>query len=148
MDNDMTSYASLMNYIIIVLQLAIFLMVALYFIKKDLLRSIIKKMVKKDIKIEEVGLLNAVRYLLFKGIIIQVTVVLLISAFYGYTLVTPMYVSFATTVVLLVFFSFELNYKMEESTFNKTKRNVFLILSFLVTVGYFSVVLDFFSQLV
>lgn len=29
MDNDMTSYASLMNYIIIVLQLAIFLMVAL-----------------------------------------------------------------------------------------------------------------------
>lgn len=144
----MTSYASLMNYIIIVLQLAIFLMVALYFIKKDLLRSIIKKMVKKDIKIEEVGLLNAVRYLLFKGIIIQVTVVLLISAFYGYTLVTPMYVSFATTVVLLVFFSFELNYKMEESTFNKTKRNVFLILSFLVTVGYFSVVLDFFSQLV
>ncbi|MGG0726141.1 MULTISPECIES: hypothetical protein [Bacillus cereus group] len=148
MDNDMTSYASLMNYIIIVLQLAIFLMVALYFIKKDLLRSIIKKMVKKDIKIEDVGLLNAVRYLLFKGIIIQVTVVLLISAFYGYTLVTPMYVSFATTVVLLVFFSFELNYKMEESTFNKTKRNVFLILSFLVTVGYFSVVLDFFSQLV
>lgn len=144
----MTSYASLMNYIIIVLQLAIFLMVALYFIKKDLLRSIIKKMVKKDIKIEDVGLLNAVRYLLFKGIIIQVTVVLLISAFYGYTLVTPMYVSFATTVVLLVFFSFELNYKMEESTFNKTKRNVFLILSFLVTVGYFSVVLDFFSQLV
>ncbi|PGV62042.1 hypothetical protein COD94_18395 [Bacillus cereus] len=127
MDNDMTSYASLMNYIIIVLQLAIFLMVALYFIKKDLLRSIIKKMVKKDIKIEDVGLLNAVRYLLFKGIIIQVTVVLLISAFYGYTLVTPMYVSFATTVVLLVFFSFELNYKMEESTFNKTKRNVFLI---------------------
>ncbi|MFL0405695.1 hypothetical protein ACH0BP_29405 [Bacillus nitratireducens] len=64
MDNDMTSYASLMNYIIIVLQLAIFLMVALYFIKKDLSRSIIKKMVKKDIKIEDVGLLNAVRYLL------------------------------------------------------------------------------------
>ncbi|OJD68239.1 hypothetical protein [Bacillus sp. NH11B] len=62
MDNDMTSYASLMNYIIIVLQLAIFLMVALYFIKKDLLRSIIKKMVKKDIKIVDVGLLNAVRY--------------------------------------------------------------------------------------
>ncbi|EOO33055.1 hypothetical protein IKK_06051 [Bacillus mycoides] len=58
MDNDMTSYASLMNYIIIVLQLAIFLMVALYFIKKDLLRSIIKKMVKKDIKIEDVGLLK------------------------------------------------------------------------------------------
>ncbi|EOP60323.1 hypothetical protein IKQ_05967 [Bacillus cereus VDM053] len=87
MDNDMTYYASLMNYIIIVLQLAIFLMVAL----------------------------------LFKGIIIQVTVVLLKSAFYGYTLVTPMYVSFATTIVLLVFFSFELNYKMEESTFNKTK---------------------------
>ncbi|OSY02408.1 hypothetical protein S2E19_03993 [Bacillus mycoides] len=56
-----------------------------------------------------------------------------------------MYVSFTTTVVLLVFFSFELNYKMEESTFNKTKRNVLLILSFLVTVGYFSVVLDFFS---
>ncbi|EOO33056.1 hypothetical protein [Bacillus mycoides] len=82
---------------------------------------------------------------MFKGIIIQVTVVLLISAFYGYTLVTPMYVSFTTTVVLLVFFSFELNYKMEESTFNKTKRNVLLILSFLVTVGYFSVVLDFFS---
>ncbi|GLV66296.1 hypothetical protein Bmyc01_49650 [Bacillus mycoides] len=62
MDNDMTSYASLMNYIIIVLQLAIFLMVALYFIKKDLLRSIIKKMVKKNIKIVDVGLLNAVRY--------------------------------------------------------------------------------------
>lgn len=58
----MTSYASLMNYIIIVLQLAIFLMVALYFIKKDILRSIIKKMVKKDIKIVDVGLLNAVRY--------------------------------------------------------------------------------------
>lgn len=58
----MTSYASLMNYIIIVLQLAIFLMVALYFIKKDLLRSIIKKMVKKNIKIVDVGLLNAVRY--------------------------------------------------------------------------------------
>ncbi|MED1569729.1 hypothetical protein [Bacillus paramycoides] len=147
MDNDMTSYASLMNYIVIVLQLAIFIMVALYFIKKDLLRNIIKKMIKKDIKIEDVGLLNVVRYLLFKGIIIQVTVALLISAFYGYTLVTPMYISFVTTVVLLVFFSFELNYKMDKSTFNKTKRNVFLILSFLVTVGYFSVVLDFFSQL-
>ncbi|MDM5155032.1 hypothetical protein QUF88_14765 [Bacillus sp. DX1.1] len=147
MDNDMTSYASLMNYIIIALQLAIFLMVVLYFIKKDLLIAIIKKMIKKDIKIEDIGLLNAVRYLLFKGIIIQVTVTLILSFMYGLSQVTPMYVSFVTNIVLLVFFSFELNYKMDKNTFNKTKRNVFLILSFLVTVGYFSVVLDFFSQL-
>lgn len=147
MDNDMTSYASLMNYIIIALQLAIFLMVVLYFIKKDLLIAIIKKMIKKDIKIEDIGLLNAVRYLLFKGIIIQVTVTLLLSFMYGLSQVTPMYVSFVTNIVLLIFFSFELNYKMDKNTFNKTKRNVFLILSFIVTVGYFSVVLDFFSQL-
>ncbi|MEI4804064.1 hypothetical protein ACIGHG_20900 [Bacillus sp. NPDC077411] len=147
MDNDMTSYASLMNYIIIALQLAIFLMVVLYFIKKDLLIAIIKKMIKKDIKIEDIGLLNAVRYLLFKGIIIQVTVTLILSFMYGLSQVTPMYVSFVTNIVLLVFFSFELNYKVDKNTFNKTKRNVFLILSFLVTVGYFSVVLDFFSQL-
>ena len=147
MDNDMTSYASLMNYIIIALQLAIFLMVVLYFIKKDLLIAIIKKMIKKDIKIEDIGLLNAVRYLLFKGIIIQVTVTLILSFMYGLSQVTPMYVSFVTNIVLLIFFSFELNYKMDKNTFNKTKRNVFLILSFIVTVGYFSVVLDFFSQL-
>lgn len=147
MDNDMTSYASLMNYIIIALQLAIFLMVVLYFIKKDLLIAIIKKMIKKDIKIEDIGLLNAVRYLLFKGIIIQVTVTLLLSFMYGLSQVTPMYVSFVTNIVLLIFFSFELNYKMDKNTFNKTKRNVFLILSFIVTVGYFSVVLDFFSKL-
>lgn len=147
MDNDMTSYASLMNYIIIALQLAIFLMVVLYFIKKDLLIAIIKKMIKKDIKIEDIGLLNAVRYLLFKGIIIQVTVTLLLGFMYGLSQVTPMYVSFVTNIVLLIFFSFELNYKMDKNTFNKTKRNVFLILSFIVTVGYFSVVLDFFSQL-
>ena len=143
----MTSYASLMNYIIIALQLAIFLMVVLYFIKKDLLIAIIKKMIKKDIKIEDIGLLNAVRYLLFKGIIIQVTVTLILSFMYGLSQVTPMYVSFVTNIVLLIFFSFELNYKMDKNTFNKTKRNVFLILSFIVTVGYFSVVLDFFSQL-
>lgn len=147
MDNDMTSYASLMNYIIIALQLAIFLIVVLYFIKKDLLIAIIKKMIKKDIKIEDIGLLNAVRYLLFKGIIIQVTVTLILSFMYGLSQVTPMYVSFVTNIVLLIFFSFELNYKVDKNTFNKTKRNVFLILSFLVTVGYFSVVLDFFSQL-
>ena len=147
MDNDMTSYASLMNYIIIALQLAIFLMVVLYFIKRDLLIAIIKKMIKKDIKIEDIGLLNAVRYLLFKGIIIQVTVTLILSFMYGLSQVTPMYVSFVTNIVLLIFFSFELNYKVDKNTFNKTKRNVFLILSFLVTVGYFSVVLDFFSQL-
>ncbi|MDC2867891.1 hypothetical protein [Bacillus sp. BP-3] len=147
MDNDMTSYASLMNYIIIALQLAIFLMVVLYFIKKDLLIAIIKKMIKKDIKIEDIGLLNAVRYLLFKGIVIQVTVTLILSFMYGLSQVTPVYVSFVTNIVLLIFFSFELNYKMDKNTFNKTKRNVFLILSFIVTVGYFSVVLDFFSQL-
>ncbi|MGG2016426.1 hypothetical protein [Bacillus sp. S10(2024)] len=147
MDNDMTSYASLMNYIIIALQLAIFLMVVLYFIKKDLLIAIIKKMIKKDIKIEDIGLLNLVRYLLFKGIVIQVTVTLILSFMYGLSQVTPVYVSFVTNIVLLIFFSFELNYKMDKNTFNKTKRNVFLILSFIVTVGYFSVVLDFFSQL-
>jgi len=122
-------------------------MVVLYFIKKDLLIAIIKKMIKKDIKIEDIGLLNAVRYLLFKGIIIQVTVTLILSFMYGLSQVTPMYVSFVTNIVLLLFFSFELNYKMDKNTFYKTKRNVFLILSFLVTVGYFSVALDFFSQL-
>lgn len=121
MDNDMPSYASLMNYIIIALQLAIFLMVVLYFIKKDLLIAIIKKMIKKDIKVEDIGLLNAVRYLLFKGIIIQVTVTLILSFMYGLSQVTPMYVSFVTNIVLLVFFSFELNYKMRKILLIKQK---------------------------